>query len=165
MYLRRLSVPFAIVSSLVGLGAWYSTTSGERTASSLTRNFPTARDGDGTLTGAAAAATTRKVLVLGSDDFQTGTFVGEGPISKTTSDDGRKIVEMMTPDQATQAMRKLEKSWVVNRGEGVVRYDTVQLPSNDPIEDDHSEQVITVPALQGGGTDDWMFWGVFDGHR
>ena len=52
---------------------------------------------------------------------------------------------------------------------GVVRYDVVQIPSNDPIEDDHSEKIIEVPQTvaapeEGQSSSDWMFWGVFDGH-
>lgn len=43
-------------------------------------------------------------------------------------------------------------------------------PSNSPIEDDHAEKIIEVPsnlaATDNGATaSDWMFWGVFDGHR
>lgn len=48
-----------------------------------------------------------------------------------------------------------------------VRYDVVQLPSNDPIEDDHVEKIIEAPqaaTTAGAEGNDWMFWGVFDGH-
>lgn len=43
------------------------------------------------------------------------------------------------------------------------------VPSNDPIEDDHAEKIIEVPATlaatdNGAPASDWMFWGVFDGH-
>ena len=45
----------------------------------------------------------------------------------------------------------------------------LQIPSNDPIEDDHAEKIIEVPsnlaATDGANASDWMFWGVFDGHR
>ncbi len=44
-----------------------------------------------------------------------------------------------------------------------MRYDLVQLPSNDPIEDDHSEKIVEIPSKETGSSD-WMFWGVFDGH-
>ena len=51
----------------------------------------------------------------------------------------------------------------------MVRYDVVQIPSNDPIEDDHVEKIVEVPqttaaAEEGKARSDWMFWGVFDGH-
>ncbi|KAH6695834.1 phosphatase [Plectosphaerella plurivora] len=157
MYFRRFSV--ALVSGLVGYGAWYSYNGTSPDQSKvLTRNFATG-------TTASDAAPTRNVLVIGANELHTGTFVGEGPISKTTRDDGKRVIEMMTPDQATQRLRQLEESYFVNRGEGVVRYDLVQLPSNDPIEDDHAEKIVEVPgATEGARSSDWMFWGVFDGH-
>ncbi|BCS24659.1 type 2C protein phosphatase ptcF [Aspergillus puulaauensis] len=77
--------------------------------------------------------------------------------------------EMLTPEQATQKLRKNEESYSVNRGKGVVRYDVVQVPSNSPIEDDHAEKIVEVPAStaaanEGQSSSDWMFWAVFDGH-
>ena len=76
---------------------------------------------------------------------------------------------MLTPEQASAKLRTNEESYLVGRGEGVVRYDVVQIPSNDPIEDDHVEKIVEVPdttaAVDEGKTrSDWMFWGVFDGH-
>lgn len=157
MYIRRFSV--ALVSGLVGYGAYYTYQTTGNSTSQVARSFTTQTGED--------AVPTRAVLVVGADELHTGTFVGEGPISKTTSDDVRKVLEMLTPDQATQKLRKSEQSYLVNRGQGVVRYDLVQLPSNDPIEDDHAEKIIAVPG-QPGQTDnanhDWMFWGLFDGH-
>lgn len=156
MYFRRL--PVALVSSLVaGYGVWYSYNNTNVTGSQV-RSFTSTQ---------SDAVPTRTVLVVGADELRQGTIVGEGPISKDTSDDGRRIVEMLTPDQATQKLRKLEQSFSVNRGQGVTRYDLVQLPSNDPIEDDHAEKIVEVPNRAAGavGADsDWMFWGVFDGH-
>lgn len=160
MYFRRL--PVALVSSIVvGYGAWYSYNTAAGVAPS-----PAAVSRSLTST-AADGLPTRTVLVVGADELRQGTIVGEGPISKTTSDDGRRIVEMLTPDQADHKLRKLEQSYSVNRGQGVTRYDIVQLPSNDPIEDDHAEKIVQVPSRAAGAeTDnsDWMFWGVFDGH-
>ncbi|KAH7321192.1 protein phosphatase 2C [Stachybotrys elegans] len=160
MYFRRL--PVALVSSLVvGWGAWYSYNStGVPGVPGVARSFTSTQ-------GGPDAVPTRTVLVVGADEIRQGTFIGEGPISKATSDDGRKIVEMLTPEQATQKLRKLEKSFSVNRGEGVTRYDLVQLPSNDPIEDDHAEKIVDYPSrapVSDGIRSDWMFWGVFDGH-
>lgn len=104
-------------------------------------------------------------MVVGADDLRQGTIVGDGPLSKH-SGDGRKIVEMLTPEQATDKLRNLEQSFSVNRGQGVTRYDLVQLPSNDPIEDDHAEKIVQVPGERSDQAvdSDWMFWGVFDGH-
>lgn len=74
---------------------------------------------------------------------------------------------MLTPEQATQKLRKNDESYLVSRGRGVVRYDITQVPSNSPIEDDHAEKIVEVPlatAQDGSTSSDWMFWGVFDGH-
>ncbi|KAL2265544.1 hypothetical protein VTJ83DRAFT_6644 [Remersonia thermophila] len=163
MYFRRVSV--AVVSALVGFGAYY-TYNGESTSDVAgKRAYSTSGAApSGTGTGEAAAPT-RTVLVIGADELHTGTFVGEGPIIKTTSDDGRRVIEMLTPEQATQKLRRSEQSFLVNRGQGVVRYDLTQLPSNDPIEDDHDEKIVQIPDRStADGSSDWMFWGVFDGH-
>ncbi|KAK3683988.1 protein phosphatase 2c [Podospora appendiculata] len=153
MYIRRASV--ALASVLVGYGAWM-TYSGDSSHSSLiSRAYSTSKSST-----SDAAVPTRSVLVIGQDELHTGTIVGDGPISKSTDDNGRKVLEMLTPEQATQRLRKNEQSYFVNRGQGVVRYDMVQLPSNDPIEDDHAEKIVEI----GNGGSDWMFWGVFDGH-
>ncbi|KAG7112653.1 hypothetical protein HYQ45_017198 [Verticillium longisporum] len=164
MYIRRFSAAF--VSGLVGYGAWY-TYNGNGTATdshdAVARSFATTT----ATTTSDAAAPTRTVLVIGADELHTGTYVGEGPISKTTGNDGKRVVEMITPDQATEKLRKTEQSYFVNRGQGVLRYDLVQLPSNDPIEDDHAEKIVEVPGRNGASdvpNSDWMFWGVFDGH-
>ena len=106
--------------------------------------------------------------MVDNDQFFTGSIVGEGPLAKDTDDYGRKVLEMMTPDQASEILRKNEESFLVGRGRGVVRYDLATLPSNDPIEDDHAEKIVEVPytvaATDGDASSDWMFWGVFDGH-
>jgi pyruvate dehydrogenase phosphatase len=165
MYFRRASV--ALVSALVGYGAYYSYGS-NGTDSLLKRAYsaspPSSSDTTASLTGDAATQT-RSVLVIGADELHTATLVGEGPISKTTGDDGRRVIEMLTPEQATQKLRRSEQSYFVDRGQGVLRYDLVQLPSNDPIEDDHAEKIVEIPNKgEGSGSSDWMFWGVFDGH-
>jgi len=77
---------------------------------------------------------------------------------------------MLSPEEATAKLRSNEESYNIGRGSGVWRYDVVQIPSNNPIEDDHSEKIIEVPSVvapaeDGKNTSDWMFWGVFDGHR
>ncbi|MCJ1308430.1 hypothetical protein MMC25_002083 [Agyrium rufum] len=112
---------------------------------------------------------TRRALVVENDQFYTGELAGDEPLSKVVDDSGRKVLEMLTSDQATEKLRQNEDSYLVGRGRGVVRYDVVQLASNDPIEDDHAEKIVempqTVAATQDGSpSSDWMFWGVFDGH-
>ncbi|KAK4992406.1 [Pyruvate dehydrogenase [acetyl-transferring]]-phosphatase 1, mitochondrial [Elasticomyces elasticus] len=111
----------------------------------------------------------RKALIVEQGQLFTSVIPNDEPISKETDDYGRKVLEMMTPEQVTQRLRTNEESYLVGRGRGVVRYDVVQIPSNDPIEDDHAEKIVEVPqdvaATQDGtASSDWMFWGVFDGH-
>jgi pyruvate dehydrogenase phosphatase len=116
-----------------------------------------------------AAEPTRRALLVDNDQFYTATLSGEQPLHKNTDDSDRRVLEMLTPEQATQKLRKNEESYLVNRGKGVVRYDIVQVPSNSPIEDDHAEKIVEVPATtaavsEGQSSSDWMFWAVFDGH-
>lgn len=168
MYLRRFSVAF--VSSLVGYGAWYAykengtavIKGGQQAgfSSSTIYSNPTP-NGE-----SVASENERKAIIIGADSIYTGAIQGNEPISKDTDDAGRKVLEMLTPEQATQKLRRNEESYFVGRGKGVVRYDVVQIPSNDPIEDDHSEKIIELPTAHSAAnpTSDWMFWGVFDGH-
>ncbi len=165
MYIRRFSV--AVISGLVGYGAWYTYKghAGDlgnavgRQGFSTSSAYPTAEP-----------SFERKALIVGADSLYTGAITGTEPISKDTDESGRKVLEMLTPEQATQKLRRNEESFLVGRGKGVVRYDVVQIPSNDPIEDDHSEKIIELPQSLATATasrnpsSDWMFWGVFDGH-
>ncbi len=175
---------FAVAGSLGAVGAWYAyraessqhgLQAAAPTSSPQTRSLTTALEvAEPTAPPASPAPVTaghepnRKALVVDNDQFFTGAIVGEGPLAKDTDDYGRKVLEMMTPDQASERLRKSEQSYLVGRGRGVVRYDLVQLASNDPIEDDHAEKIIEVPttiaATDGAPSSDWMFWGVFDGH-
>ena len=111
----------------------------------------------------------RKALIVEQGQLFTAQIPADQPISKETDFSGRKVLEMLTPEQASAKLRTNEESYLVGRGEGVVRYDVVQIPSNDPIEDDHVEKIVEVPnstaaAADGKTSSDWMFWGVFDGH-
>ena len=167
MYIRRFS--FALVSSLVGFGAWYTYKGNGTDLANGHPSYTGAAQQLRTFATDAEAATefSRKAVVVGPDTLYTGEIQGEGPISKDTDESGRKVLEMLTPEQATQKLRRNEESYFVGRGKGVVRYDVVQIPSNDPIEDDHSEKIIELPQSLAGAKDaasDWMFWGVFDGH-
>jgi pyruvate dehydrogenase phosphatase len=158
MYIRRFSA--ALVSTLVGYGAWY-TYQGNGNVTSSTPSSTASLT-----TTADSALPTRTVLVIGADDLRTGTVVGDAPLTKVMNESGRKVIEMLSPEQVDEKLRGNEQSYLVNRGEGVVRYDLVQLASNSPIEDDHAEKIVQVPSLAKGAEEssDWMFWGVFDGH-
>lgn len=160
---RRWSV--AAASTIAAGGAWYAYGKGFTGASSLNRESSTSTTGS-----TYSQESKRKALIVTAEQIWTGDITGDEPISKDTDESGRKVLEMLTPEQATQKLRRNEESYFVNRGRGVVRYDVVQIPSNDPIEDDHSEKIIEVPQVPGSATpgsasNDWMFWGVFDGHR
>jgi len=170
--MRLPRTPLAIVGGLGAIAAYvsYKGPSLQQQSSpvrSLTTDAPTASP----TAPASIPVTThdRKALVVDNDQFFTGQIVGDGPLAKDTDDRGRKVLEMMTPEQATERLRKNEESFLVGRGRGVVRYDTVQLPSNDPIEDDKAEKIVEVPntvaaTVNDAPSSDWMFWGVFDGH-
>ena len=169
MQFGKLSV--ALVSTLVASGAYYSYRGGsDRADSSLkhTTTSPTATrpTAFGPNKAETPTETTRRALILDQGYLYTGSIVGNEPLSKETDDRGRKVLEIMTPEQVDERLRRNEESWDVGRGNGVLRYDLVQIPSNDPIEDDHVEQTIEIPSGQDGSSKaDWMFWGVFDGHR
>ncbi|KAF2150516.1 protein serine/threonine phosphatase 2C [Myriangium duriaei CBS 260.36] len=106
----------------------------------------------------------QKALIVERGELYTS-VIPEGQVFKDTDDAGRRVIKMLTEDQVTAKLRKKEMSYNVGRGRGVVRYDVVQLPSNDPIEDDHAEKIVDVPSTDDTASgSDWMFWGVFDGH-
>lgn len=170
MYIRRFSV--AVVSGLVGYGAWYTYKAQAGDFSGAVSQQSRGISTTPTLYAPAPTGTDveRKAVIVGADNLYTGAIKGDGPISKDTDESGRKVLEMLTPEQATHKLRRNEESYLVGRGQGVVRYDVVQIPSNDPIEDDHVEKIIELPqalataAAGRNATSDWMFWGVFDGH-
>jgi pyruvate dehydrogenase phosphatase len=166
MQFRKVSV--ALFSGAVASGAYYMYNGNSSPKDNNPLTSAQAAAYSTAATAAAAADPTRKALVVEQGQIYTGTITGDGPLAKDTDDYGRKVLEMLTPDQATAKLRKNEESWMVNRGTGVVRYDVVQIPSNDPIEDDHAEKIIDVTNVaptEGSNASDWMFWGVFDGHR
>jgi len=167
MYLRRFSV--ALVSGLVGYGAWYTYKDQSGSVTSATQQAQTFSTSAVSYGPDPTGTVERKALIVGPDELYTGAIRGNEPISKDTDESGRKVLEMLTPEQATQKLRRNEESYLVGRGQGVVRYDVVQIPSNDPIEDDHVEKIIELPqalatASGRNSSSDWMFWGVFDGH-
>ncbi|CAF9920671.1 MAG: hypothetical protein HETSPECPRED_004330 [Heterodermia speciosa] len=186
MYSRTFSV-----AALVALfsGVWYyAVDPGSEKASLITSTTGTSRSNpsqpSGTFVpvdarsatprvptgpGEAPAQSPRKALVVEDDQFYTHDILDDAPLSKETGAQGQQQLEMLTPEQATEKLRRNQESWLVGRGRGVVRYDVVQIPSNNPIEDDHAEKIVEVPqtvtpAESGSPSSDWMFWGVFDGH-
>ena len=108
-------------------------------------------------------------IAVNGENFFLAELAEELPLTKEIEDDGATRMEKLSPEQATRKLRKLEQSYQVGRGKGVVRYDLVQIPSNNPIEDDHAEKIVEIPntitpTQDGTSSSDWMFWGIFDGH-
>lgn len=167
MYRRNLSL--AVLSTVVASGAWFAYQGDGRALSLATqvRGFASSA-----ITSAHAedpSDTARRAILVGNDQFYTSTLSGDQPLSKTTDDSDRRVLNTLTPEQATEKLRKDEESYLVNRGKGVVRYDIVQVPSNSPIEDDHAELIVEMttnvaPTQDGESNRDWSFWTVFDGH-
>ncbi len=111
-----------------------------------------------------------RTFIVDDDQFYISELQEDLPLTKDAEYQSHQVLGMLTPEQATRKLRRNEESYLVGRGRGVVRYDVVQLPSNNPIEDDHREKIVEVPqsvtpAKEGSPSSDWMFWGVFDGHR
>ncbi|KAJ5257201.1 hypothetical protein N7478_013305 [Penicillium angulare] len=167
MYFRNFGL--AAISTVVASGAWYAY-QGDGSAQSLAtqvRAFASSAIASAHAEGPPDS--TRRGLLVSNDQFYTATLSQDQPLTKETDDSDRRMLNMLTPEQATEKLRKNEESYLVNRGKGVVRYDIVQVPSNSPIEDDHAELIVEVPASvaanqNGEPSSDWSFWGVFDGH-
>jgi pyruvate dehydrogenase phosphatase len=141
MYFRNFSI--ALVSTLVATGAWYAyrdnsspSTSGLSsganqgnifgaiqqtrglTSQSVYSSTPQPPSGDAS--EGEAATSTRRAVVVDNDQVYTGSVAGDGPLQKDTDDSGRKVLEMLTPEQVTQKLRRNEESYLVGRGKGVV---------------------------------------------
>ncbi|GAB7348233.1 hypothetical protein MBLNU459_g6228t1 [Dothideomycetes sp. NU459] len=170
MRFRRISLAVGATAAAGGAFYAYRAGYGHTPSSAQARAYSASPSYQaGSSSTPAASDATRKALVVENGALYTAVIPDDQPLSKETDDHGRKVLEMMTPDQVTQKLRTNEESYLVGRGRGLVRYDVVQIPSNDPIEDDHAEKIIDVPqsvaATQDGAqSSDWMFWGVFDGH-
>ncbi|KAJ5973855.1 hypothetical protein N7481_011065 [Penicillium waksmanii] len=167
MHLRNFSV--AVISTAVASGAWYAYNGDAKVQSLATHIRGFASSAINSAHAEDPSDTTRRALLVSNDQFYTATLSGDQPLAKTTDDSDRRVLNMLTPEQATEKLRKNEESYLVNRGKGVVRYDIVQVPSNSPIEDDHAEMIVEVPSDVAGNTNgdpnsDWNFWAVFDGH-
>lgn len=168
---RRISVPIGL-----GVGAAAVYYGYEQRNAAVSSNIPVSTPHAAAYSTATspslsseAPEAVRKALIVEQGQLFTAQIPADQPISKETDHSGRKVLEMLTPEQATAKLRTNEESYLVGRGEGVVRYDVVQIPSNDPIEDDHVEKIVEVPSsaaevVDGKASSDWMFWGVFDGH-
>ncbi|POS87056.1 hypothetical protein EPUL_001779, partial [Erysiphe pulchra] len=159
MHIRRISA--VILFGAVGYRAWHS----YQGQSGYPGSGPVAVD-----TAEPQPGVARNAVAVDPNPLHTSVIPENVPLYKETDESGTKFLGMMTPEQATNKLRRNEESYLVGRGKGVKRYDIVQIPSNDPIEDDHAEKIVEIPLLKSNTstaknpTSDWMFWGVFDGH-
>ncbi|KAJ5948513.1 hypothetical protein N7454_001820 [Penicillium verhagenii] len=166
MHFRKFSL--AVISTAVASGAWYAYQGdGAQSLATQVRGFASSAIASAHAEGPSNPP--RRGLLVNNEQFYTTTISEDQPLSKTTDDSERRMLNMLTPEQATEQLRKHEESYLVNRGKGVVRYDISQVPSNSPIEDDHAEMIVEVPSTlaanqNGEATSDWSFWAVFDGH-
>ncbi|KAL0580078.1 hypothetical protein V5O48_001937 [Marasmius crinis-equi] len=91
---------------------------------------------------------------------------------KTVGEDGKAVMTskqfpLLTMKVVNERLNQNATSETVHRPYGVTwHHSTASLPSNDPIEDAHSHQIIqkdTNPESDVPG--DYLFFSVFDGHR
>ncbi|GCE99114.1 hypothetical protein ZYGM_001770 [Zygosaccharomyces mellis] len=107
----------------------------------------------------------------GRNDEQGASSVGNSGSSNSgsgsdCSGNGESIM-LLSDSEVNARLRNCQRSYLVERGKGIFRYDVSQLPSNNPIEDNHVEQIVTVPSSVSLGKaeeEDLSFFGVFDGH-
>ncbi|KAK3377241.1 phosphatase 2C-like domain-containing protein [Lasiosphaeria ovina] len=92
-------------------------------------------------------------------------------LSHRMAESNHKTLAFPNPERLAAILREHEETVAADRENGVVRYDVVQVPCNDPIEDDHSEAIVQAPPierLRPGREEvargEWMFWGIYDGH-
>lgn len=173
MRFRRVSL--AVGATAAAGGAFYTYRTGYGNTATPSRSYSNSPSYASSASSSGGASTpaseeineaVRKAIIVEQGNLYTALIPENQPLSKNEDDYGRKVLEMMTPEQVTQKLRTNEESYIVGRGRGVVRYDIVQVPSNNPIEDDHAEKIIDVPTSVAATAEgsDWMFWGVFDGH-
>lgn len=94
--------------------------------------------------------------------------------SSGASQNGNADFKILSQEEVDRRLRAREQSFFVKRNKGLVRYDVAQLPSNNPIEDNHVEKLITFPSPDGSKPlkdredeafdNDLYFFGIFDGH-
>ncbi|KAL9612123.1 MAG: hypothetical protein Q9167_003275 [Letrouitia subvulpina] len=174
MYFRQFSV--AALVSAIASGVWYYRAQPSKSGElELAKSSGETGASPASLSSSASpSGSTRQALVVEADQFYVRDLSTNQPLIKNPDVQSSQQVEMLTPEQANTKLRRTEESHLINRGRGVLRYDLVQLPSNNPIEDDHVEKLIEIPPsvsappadsiTSENSSSDWNFWGVFDGH-
>ncbi|CAL9735491.1 [Pyruvate dehydrogenase [acetyl-transferring]]-phosphatase 1, mitochondrial [Monosporozyma servazzii] len=79
---------------------------------------------------------------------------------------GSEPVTLLSDEEVNFRLRSNQQSYWINKGTGIYRYDISQLPSNNPIEDNHSEQILQMKSSENNNNskDDLYFFGIYDGH-
>ncbi|KAL8693693.1 MAG: hypothetical protein Q9218_001550 [Villophora microphyllina] len=176
MYLRQFSV--AALVSVIASGVWYyRATPGHQ--ADLISNSTAVNSPQSPLyippISPSVGHEFPNSLKVDDEESCVRELASAGPITKSAEVQSSQQHTMLTAEEATQKLRRLEKSYKVPRGRGVLRYDIVQLPSNNPIEDDHAEKLVetshdlrlsneAAKETSARETSDWMFWAIFDGH-
>lgn len=105
----------------------------------------------------------------GGQQFFSTTTTNSLSQGGSASQQNKQGIPIFSDKEVDKRLRQFEESYIVNRGKGVYRYDISQLPSNNPIEDDRSEKLVSVPVQDVYNNNekvdaDWHFWSIFDGH-
>jgi pyruvate dehydrogenase phosphatase len=119
--------------------------------------------------GITSVGSTNAANSASSQHFFSTTTTNSLTGGESTYQQNKQGIPVFTDEEVNRRLRKLEESYIVNRGKGVYRYDTSQLPSNNPIEDDRAEKILQIPIQDVYSNNekvdtDWHFWTVFDGH-
>lgn len=112
--------------------------------------------------GSCVALSNGNTLVL-SEGFRSYFSTG----GSSPQQEAKQQITLLSDSEENKRLTENQESYTVDRNKGVLRYDISQLASNNPIEDDRSEQIVEVVLKDESGTEvpaDWAFWGVYDGH-
>ncbi|KAH0565295.1 hypothetical protein GP486_001315 [Trichoglossum hirsutum] len=156
---------FGSATAIIGAGAWYiyrDSEYGANDSNSIPTTSPlaSATDPDFHMPNIRGS---RPAIVTEASQLRAD--ASAAAVSRKKDHQGRESLGFLNSEQITQILRRNEESYHVDREQGVVRFDLVQVPSNDPIEDDHSEKLLKAPQVgDKPPSGDWMFWAIYDGH-
>jgi hypothetical protein len=155
---------FGLATATIGAGAWYiyndSEYANDFNSISTTSPLASAINPDSQVPNIRGS---RPAIVTEASQLQED--ASAVAVSRRRDHQDRDSLNFLNSEQITQILRRNEESYHVDREQGVVRFDLVQVPSNDPVEDDHSEKLLEAPLVgDKPPSGDWMFWGIYDGH-
>ncbi|CAG8768597.1 7354_t:CDS:1, partial [Funneliformis caledonium] len=88
-------------------------------------------------------------------------------LNDNEEDGGRNNTIIRSPREATAKLRENQISFLLQRSNGIWRYDSNQLGSNYPVEDMKSEEFVFNSPKRSkveSTVGDRLFFGIFDGH-